>query len=141
MKKIVFTFCFIVILFSCSSDDDSSTDNQNQTSINPPTWIQGTWLQPNPLGGFINNGYRFASDDFCLVTLGGQSCFKESITLTNNAGATTNVEEQITDNSYFIEITLGSQIVTYDFERISNTEIEWVNDPLGDSVQTIFIKQ
>ncbi len=122
---------------SCSSSDDDNSGN-NSSEINPPDWIQGTWLleQPNP-----NSGYRFTSDDFCLINLSQQTCFKESISQTNNSGATTNVNEEISDNSYSIEITLGTQIVTYEFEKVSDTEIEWINDPLGDLAETIYVKE
>jgi len=137
MKKLLSIFCFSLLLFSCSSSDDDS-NSQSQSSINPPTWIQGTWLleEPNPTSGF-----RFANDDFCIVLPSQQSCFKESINLTNNSGGTTNVTEEITDNSYSIEIALGGQIVYYEFERISSTEIELINDPLGNLTETILVKQ
>jgi hypothetical protein len=48
-----------------------------------------------------------------------------------NTGLTTNVNEEVSNTSYLIEITLGSQIVTYEFDKVSNTKIEWINDPLA----------
>lgn len=138
MRKIfglIFTIGFLCI--SCSSSDDDNSGN-NGSEINPPNWIQGTWLleEPNP-----NSGYKFTNDDFCLINLTQQTCFKESINLTNNSGGATNVNEEITDNSYSIEITLGTQIVTYEFKKVSNTEIEWINDPLGELAKTIYVKE
>lgn len=138
MRKIIGLILSITFLFSsCSSSDDDNSGN-NGSGINPPDWIQGTWLleEPNPTAG-----YRFTNDDFCLIVISQQTCFKESISQTNNSGATTNVNEEITDNRYSIEITLGTQIVTYEFSKISSTEIEWVNDPLGDLAETIYVKE
>lgn len=58
------------MLFGCSSSDDNNSANQ---SINPPEWVQGTWLleEPNPV-----SGCRITKDDFCLVNFTIQSCFK-----------------------------------------------------------------
>ena len=138
MRKLIGILFLMAFLFSsCSSSDDDNSGN-NSSEINPPDWIQGTWLleAPNPA-----SGYRFSNDDFCLIVISQQTCFKESISQTNNSGATTNVNEETTDNSYSIEITLGTQIVTYEFSKISSTEIEWVNDPLGDLAETIYVKE
>ncbi|QCE41367.1 hypothetical protein [Psychroserpens sp. NJDZ02] len=135
MKKLIGLVLIITLSFySCSSDDDSVSSSE--TRINPPTWIQGTWLLENP-----NSGYEFTNDDFCLIILTTQTCFKESISQTNSNGGTTNVTEITTDNSYSIEITLETQTVYYEFEKISETEIEWINDPLGDLATTIYVKQ
>ena len=127
---------FALFIFSCSSSDDSG--NQNQSSINPPNWIQGSWLLQD---GTINSGFRFSSDDFCLILVTGQNCFKESVRLTKNSGGLTNVKEIVTNNSYSIEITLISQILTYEFKKVSDAQIEWINDPLGDLAETIYDKQ
>jgi hypothetical protein len=138
MKKIIgLVLTITFLLSSCSSSDDNNSGN-NGSEINPPDWIQGTWLleASNP-----TTGYRFTNDDFCLIVISQQTCFKESISQTNSSGAITNVDEEISDNSYSIEITLGSQIVTYEFAKISETEIELINDPLGDLVVTIFVKE
>jgi len=137
MKKIILNF-FLILLFSgCSSPIDDSNP-KNASSINPPNWVQGTWLLED---SNLTSGYRFTNDDFCSVLLSGQNCFKESIRLINNSGAITNVKEVITDNSYSIEITLGSQVITYNFKKVSLTQIEWINDPLGDLIETIYTKQ
>ncbi|MEW4925406.1 hypothetical protein [Algibacter sp. 2305UL17-15] len=138
MMRNFFGIIFIIAfsLTSCSSSDNDS-GNSNST-INPPIWIQGTWLLE---GSNAQSGYRFANDDFCLVLLTTQNCFKESIRLTENSGAITNIKEQITDNNYSIEITLASQILTYNFKKVTETQIEWTNSPLGDLTQAIYLKQ
>ncbi|MBC3759225.1 hypothetical protein H7U19_12475 [Hyunsoonleella sp. SJ7] len=135
MKKILLLL-MAIFLVGCSSSDDS--DSKNQSLINPPNWIIGTWLleEPNP-----RSGYRFSSDDFCLVLFTTENCFKESIRLSKSSGAVADVEETNTDNNYSIKITLASQVITYEFNMLSATQIEWVNDPLGSMTQTIYVKQ
>lgn len=125
-----------ILFLGCASSDDSSSSNLS--TINPPDWIEGTWLleEPNQASGF-----RFADDDFCSVVLSAQNCFKESIRLTENAGSANNVVEVVADDSYSIEITMASQTVTYKFKKLSDTQIEWVNDPLGELAETIYLKQ
>ncbi|TXD48686.1 hypothetical protein [Polaribacter sp. IC073] len=135
MKRIIILICF-AIFYGCSSNDDSISQNLNL--IKPPDWIQGTWLAADTS---ISLGFKFSNDDFCSVILTGQSCFKEQLNQLFNAGLTTNVKEETINTSYSIEITLGNQIVSYEFEKVSETEIEWINDPLGDLVETIYLKQ
>ncbi len=139
MKKLFFTFSIcLLILCSCSSSDDDNSNN-NPSSINPPTWIQGTWLAETISGSDL--GFEFTADDFCFINGTITTCYKSQIEQFNNAGQNTIVNETITETEYSIEINYSSQQVNYEFEKISNTEIEWINDPLGDLSQTIFIKQ
>lgn len=135
MKKILL-FTLLLCFISCSSSDEGIN---NQSSISPPDWIQGTWL----LDGTASElGFKFTSNDFCVIVLSNlESCFNEQLDQTSNAGGTTNVSETITDNNYTIEITLISQTVTYQFEKVSSTQIEWINDPLGDLAETIYVKE
>lgn len=134
MKKILLLFTSFLVL-SCSSNDDIAKG----LSINPPSWLQGTWFVE---GGASETGFKFTSNDFCLVVLSSQqTCFKEALKQTQTAGANASVIEEKNNDSYFIEITLASQVTTYEFHRISSTKIEWVNDPLGDLSQAIYIKQ
>ena len=135
MRNLLFSLSIFIILFSCSSNDDNS-NTQNGASINPPTWIQGTWLKENP-----TTGYKFTTNDFCLELPQQESCFKDQLEQTRNAGGTAEASETITESSYSIEINIISQTYIYEFEKISDTQIELTNDPLGDLAQTIFTKQ
>jgi hypothetical protein len=134
MRKISLIL-IIIVLFGCSSSDDNNSENQ---AINPPQWVLGTWLieEPNPV-----SGYRITNGNFCLVNFTTQSCFRESISVTKQSGQVTNVTAVITDNSYSIEITLASQIVTYKIKKVSSSQLEWINDPFGNLAETICIKQ
>jgi|SRR5690606_27565365 len=135
-KTLLTVLLFSIILTSCSSDSDNNSNAS--IKISPPGWIQGAWYLE---GNTNNTGYKFSNDDFCLITFNTQSCFKEQLRLADNSGTITNIKELVTDNSYSIEITISSQVLTYKFEKISSTEIEWVNHPLGDLTEVIYIKQ
>jgi hypothetical protein len=134
MKKAI--LLLIVITFvSCSSDE--STGSSNKTSINPPAWIQGTWLSSynNTSTG---SGFKFSKDDLCLVVSNTlSSCNKETLSVYNNS-IFTNVDETISDSEYIIIITISSVITTYHFKKISNSKIEWVVD---NGFQNLYTKQ
>ena len=62
MKNIIFIIAFTSLLFSCSNSDNSDTNSNNCQTLQPPGWIQGTWIKQNsPVGSYT--GYKFTSDD------------------------------------------------------------------------------
>lgn len=140
MKKTNLIYIFIIALLSisCSSDDDSSNTSTN--AINPPDWIQGTWLQQNG-NSTTQNGFKFTSDDFITISSNIQISWKDNVNNSNNVGANTDVNENVNENEYKIDITITSQTVSYYFEKRNDNVIEWTNDPLGDLAETLFIKQ
>lgn len=136
MKKIILTLIAFTLM-GCSSESDNVSSN---SIISPPAWIQGVWLQDNGNGGVANNGYQFTTDDFILKGLVDYS-FKNQINTNLSVGANSTVVETKTDNTYNISITLSTATSNYNFVKISSTKIEWVNDPMGDLVETYYIKQ
>jgi hypothetical protein len=136
MKKIILTL-FAFTLVGCSSESDNASSN---SIISPPAWIHGVWLQDNGNGGVANNGYQFTTDDFILKGLVDYS-FKNQINTNLSVGANSTVTETKTDNNYNVSITLSTATSNYNFIKISSTKIEWVNDPMGDLVETYYIKQ
>ena len=126
MKKLL--YLFLAITVACSDDDSGNTNNNNSNmTINPPSWIQGTYYQEAPNGQIIDNGYEFKSDDFCTVASIVASCFQAQLDLYEYApNFETNVYEEIDSNRYFIEITLGPQIVNFEFEKVSSTRIRQI---------------
>ena len=103
---------------SCSGDDDSSS---NDTSINPPSWIQGVWMRED-LEGF---GYEFTKDDICSVLYNTKSCNKASIDLWINApNVEVSVYEEISDDRYFIVITSLNYTSQLEFIKVSSTRIK-----------------
>ena len=139
MKKLILLLTIITLLFSCSSSDNSDTNNNNCQTLNPPTWIQGTWIKQNaPTAA----GYKFTVDDvienYNEISSGGISRkYQLDFYCTSNVNYT--VTESITPTSYFLEINWGG-IATYNFTKISATTIELVND--NDPVNaSYYIKQ
>ena len=136
MKKTILLF-FSFAIMSCSNSDSSGSSSNSY--INPPTWIQGTWVQE---GSTIGNGYIFTSNDFLLKNaIGGNTSFKQAIETTIAAGGNADATEVITSSIYNLSITIAAQTYNYDFQKISATKIEWMNDPYGNSETVYFIKQ
>ncbi len=120
MKKILFLFSLATIL-SCSSSNDSASSSD----FNPPAWIQGTWKQDYGTGS--SNSFSFTKNDICVTMYTGVGqCQQASIDLVRKGGITVKVTEEIS-NTFYSAKTLYSngQSVTYAFNKISNTVIEW----------------
>lgn len=135
MRKYIFLLSAIIAT-SCSQSNDSGSSTIS-SYINPPTWIQGTWIQAGGSGG-----YKFTTNDFILIGSGSsQTSFSNAVNQTNASGGNATVHEIITSNSYNIDITIGVHTDSYYFNKITNTKIEWVNDPLGSLADIFYIKQ
>ncbi len=124
---------FAIFVFSCSSSDESSS--KNQSSINPPSWIQGTWLLED---AGVDSGFKFAMDDVCIIFSSSQACNKEQLQLANSTSLFTKVEEEISDTSYSINISIVSSVTSYDFEKVSDNKIRWLN---ASGTNAIYTKQ
>ena len=127
MKKLL--YLFLAITISCGGDDDSGNTNNNSSnlSINPPSWIQGVYLQELINGQTNINGYEFKSDDFCSVLINMATCYQAQLDLyANTPNVETDVYEQSDSNRYFIEITLGPTIYSFEFEKLSSTRIRQI---------------
>ena len=121
MRKLLFLFTALLFI-SCSGDDDSSS---NDTSINPPSWIQGVWLAEDSLELGIESGYEFTKDDFCRVINTSKTCNKASIdNLKNIPNLGANVYEEISDDRYLIEITSLNYTSQLEFIKVSSTRIK-----------------
>ena len=119
MKKLLILFALFI--FACSSDDSSTS----ATGINPPSWIQGIYLQEIS-GQVYPNGYEFKTNDFCTIAF-STSCNKAIMDMYDGASSIeTNVYEEIDSNRYYIEITIGPNIFDYEFIKISSTSIKQI---------------
>ncbi len=139
MKKLILLITIITLLFSCSNSDNSDTNNNNCQTLQPPSWIQGTWIKQNsPVGSYT--GYKFTSDDVIdIFSQSGSNSRKFQLDFYCTSNVNYTVTENITPTSYFLEINWGG-IATYNFTKISATTIELVND--NDPVNaSYYIKQ
>jgi major membrane immunogen (membrane-anchored lipoprotein) len=131
MKKIIFLFA-ISMLLACSKSDENKVDTINQNKITPPVWIQGTWLNVFSTNPFTATPFcKFTNSDFCVISSSLENCIAQSIQQASQAGASTNVQQTITDNNYKLTYTIQGQTSTYQFIKISNTKIEYVNPTVG----------
>lgn len=130
MKKILLISLTFLLIYCSSSSDDNSTNVANQ--ITPPSWIQGTWLETTSTDPLITQPvFRFKSNDFCVLSSNVEACNAQNIQQAAQSGATTNVQQTITDSEYTLSMTIQSQTTTYSFIKISNTKIEYVNPTNG----------
>lgn len=130
MRKLLFVLS-LVILFSCSS---SSDDDNSSNLFNPPSWIQGTWKDG------LSLGYRFSSNDFCLLASSLETCHRQTLEHFQKSGASVNVDEDISENEYKFSYTIQGQTSYYHFKKITNTKIELVN-PVQGQPNTALTKQ
>jgi hypothetical protein len=132
MKKLLYLFLAIVIN-SCGGEDDGNTiNNSNNLTINPPSWIQGVYLQLYPItGDVLPVGYEFKSDDFCTVSNNSAICNKEQLALYTSGTLFADVYEEIDNDRYFLEITLQNFTTSYEFLKVSSTSIKEIL-PSGD---------
>ena len=117
MKKIFLLSALLI--FACSSDDSDSS-NSNGNSINPPAWIQGVWTNDSI------SAFEFRADDLC-VTAGNTTCYKALMALSTESSA----YEEISDTRYYVVISYGFSEDTYEFEKVSESTINWILYPSG----------
>jgi hypothetical protein len=137
MKKSILFLTIASLFLSCSNS--SSNASNNCASINPPSWIQGTWLRQSTIS--VQYGYKFTANDVIDLNPSGLSSFsrKGQIDFYCSANAPYTITENSSSTSYFLEIN-WSGIATYNFTKISDNKIELVND--NDSLNTTYyIKQ
>jgi hypothetical protein len=123
MKKSLLIYPLLALLIFACSDSDSSSSN---LSINPPSWIQGIWINSELQSLGLRIGYEFKTDNFCTVQSNLSNCYKEQVALFSDAdGDNTNaeVQENITNNSYSIDIRILGGTTSYVFEKVSNSRI------------------
>jgi hypothetical protein len=137
MKKLIYIFLGLLIV-ACSSDDSGSTSGSNSNSFNPPTWIQGVWL--NDIGnGTSSIGFDFRDDNVCSVTFGSAYCYKGLIELYADVpNINTSVYEEISASRYYFVFTYGPNEITGEFEKVSDNTINYF---YSSDIPTILTKQ
>ncbi|MDB0602125.1 hypothetical protein PL373_13400 [Tenacibaculum maritimum] len=142
MKKLIILSLSIILLFSCSSDDDSSNDTNSL--FNPPSWIIGTWENETVTGGTTQIlRYVFSSNNVIEeVIQNGQTLTSINYSEFYNHDFST-VTETINSNSYLMEfeVTTNSQTISSskEFQKSSDTEIQLIQS--GITTGVTFTKQ
>lgn len=114
----LFILSIFLFVISCSKSDDGTSFT---TSINPPKWIQGTWLSGSA-------GFRFEANDFITITSGTEISYKEQLEFYKGTGEETSAEETKTDESYRLKLTFPPGLsIIYEFSKKSETVIVWEN--------------
>lgn|SRR5690554_5381148 len=121
MKKLLL-FASIVLTLSCSSDDNSSSNSSSK--ITPPAWIQGSYYQVYEGSDSKVGGYRFYSDDVCVLAYTSETCMKGAIDVYRGTDTYTNVEQSSTTTEYKCTITIGAQKINYHFQKVSDNTIK-----------------
>ena len=136
MKKLLLLTSLTILLFSCG---ESNSNSSNNVSINPPSWIQGVWVDDELLTLGVRSGYEFKVDDLCQVINNNANCNKEILAgFSNNEVLFADVQEEISANRYAIDITIQSSTTSYIFEKIDNNHImqKGVGGQVGDNILT-----
>ena len=121
MKKSLLIYPLLALLIFACSDSDSSSSN---LSINPPSWIQGVWIDEDLLALGLRSGYEFKIDDLCQVSQNILSCNKEQLAIfSDNDGLFADVQEDISSDRYAIDITMQTITISYVFVKIDNNRI------------------
>lgn len=128
---ILLLLVFSTSLYSCTSNDDDSTDI-DKTLISPPSWILGTWIDAE--GIYEVEGFRFTENNMIVYKEGLEYSQNDLIDGYINAGFIISVDQEEEEGWYSVHFNypLGEE-VTYSFERRSNTTIIWVE---GEAVYT-----
>ncbi|WAC40907.1 hypothetical protein [Pedobacter sp. SL55] len=136
MKKSIYLVLVTIFLLSCSKKDETP---ESSIKISPPTWVQGEWYLEGE--ATKSSAFKITSDDFCIGAFNSYSCNKEALATYSKGKMAANVKEVKSDTDYSIEITLASQVTTYNFRKVSATKIKWTNHPLGDLVDAVYVKK
>lgn len=134
MKKLLLMASLLVLSVSCADIVDAEIPTNNSTNnskITPPAWIQGTWVDKETydLTGY-KMGYIFRTDDVCMLNVSHETCWKESIDLHNNTpnAPKATVNQNISDTEYKCSITLASQTIHYNFQKVSSNTIKNIDN-------------
>ncbi|KIC02657.1 membrane lipoprotein lipid attachment site-containing protein [Flavobacterium sp. JRM] len=113
MKKIILLFSLMLIITSCSSNDEDTYG-----IFNPPNWIQGTWKEETS-GAILT----FTARDIKYTTTGDSFSFSKQTTKFSN---TLPQEISSSPNLYVSDFSQGKEgsIIRFNFVKTSDTKME-----------------
>jgi hypothetical protein len=117
MKKVLLLLLAVSLTMTSCKKDDTEEQQENQKQLNPPAWIQGTWIElSNPN---IRLGYTFTTDDMLTIIGSNSVSVKASLTDTDE------ISENITASAYSFTITHNAtnSTETWEFAKTDDTHI------------------
>ena len=128
MKKIILSIFFYVVLISCSSSADE--DNYSTISINPPKWIQGTWLFEGE--GIGNSSLKFTKNDLIILNApigfsNSQAYYsiRDGVQIQIDNEKEVNVISQSSDDTFILEISYSDGSTDfYSYVKITKNRIK-----------------
>jgi hypothetical protein len=132
MKKIILSLLILVtISSSCSSEDNNS--NNSEIQINPPSWIQGTWLLQSSVAG--ESGWRFTKNDVINIQASVEISQRGQLEPFLKTDQIVSATDESTPNTYKVTSNFPfGQTTILSFTRVSDIEITW--DAVSNSIYT-----
>lgn len=116
MKKLILLFFITTSFLACESSDDT-TDSEDTSVFNPPTWIQGTWESEV----LDSSGVKFTTDNFCTIALDNDTCYKTIID--SSLGLISVENETSTDTDYEFTIKRPTNSTSFHYRKKTDTSI------------------
>ncbi|MFH6767529.1 hypothetical protein V8G56_02180 [Gaetbulibacter aquiaggeris] len=118
MKNILILVIASLLVLNCSTND---RDSSSSIQINPPAWIQGTWMDESQVTGF-----KFTSNDIVTINFNAQQSQRELLELGADVGEEVSANDESTSDYYSVELNFpAGQTVIYSFNRLSDNQINW----------------
>lgn len=111
MKKFFIVLVLCGFFHSCSPDDNNNDDLLSDISLNPPTWLQGTWEEE--VASIHQSEIEVSENNIKILSFGGASIFdivghaKNSASAPNSSANIT--ETLISKDAYSFVMTVNYQ--------------------------------
>ena len=122
--KLIYPIIIVICITSflkCSKDDPK---DYSSIHINPPTWIQGTWMESS---GY---GYEFTTNDIIELYPPERNSTRQKVEEAINRECEIEGQEESNDSIYhlYVDICKGStwgvtSNVSFNFQKVSNNEL------------------
>lgn len=109
----------LVFIYSCSSDEQDGANKNYKTTINPPAWIQGTWIDAK------SQKFEFTNSNVTCNSNGNVYSAKGEISYYLIQDEDPEIIEEQTDSTYILQYKISaSEKKNFSFIKISDVKIE-----------------